>query len=401
MRVSGMPLPVLPFVPIESLNSSDLRLSGDADTMAPPINQQMAVAVQMAADGKEQSPDVRRERTRQVWIDFARGIGVILVVYGHVLGGLVRSGLFPQGALAAWMDYTLYTFHMPLFFFLAGLNVPHSLQRGTRPFLESKGWTIAYPYVLWSLIQGSIIMLLSRDANIPLYPADLAAIGYRPIGQFWFLYALMICHVLAVLIPSRTAMVIVAAIGLVVFMFLPIRPDLSLTLHHLPFYVAGLYGTRVVMAWQPQAAGGRAALILLVLAFAGAVAAGGHLSGMDANGAASLPACILGIAAVTVACKLLGENRHRWLATVGVMSMSIYVLHILAGSGMRIILLKLHVPPLPWVYLTVVTIAGVVLPMVAHVILKRLNLLAALGLAPLPAHKPAPGTPLVKIATSE
>jgi fucose 4-O-acetylase-like acetyltransferase len=335
------------------------------------------------------APVQRSSQTRQVWIDFARGIGVILVVYGHMLGGLVRPGIFPDGALAHWMDYTLYTFHMPLFFFLAGLNVQHSLQRGVRPFLEIKGWTIAYPYVLWSLIQGGIIMLISHDANIPIYPSDLAAIWYRPIAQFWFLYALMICHLLAAFIASRTLMIGVAVMGLIVFLLLPIRPDLALTLHHLPFYVAGLYATRVVMAWQPQGARGWAMLAAIALAFAAAVTAGGAISAMDANGLASLPACVLGIASVVLLCKLLNATRHRWLAVVGVMSMTIYVLHILAGSGIRIVMLKLHVPPDPWLYLLVGTAAGVVLPMIAHVVLQRLGLLAALGLAPRAKRKVA------------
>lgn len=326
-------------------------------------------------------------RTRQVWIDFARGIGVILVVYGHVLGGLVRPGIFPDGALARWMDYTLYTFHMPLFFFLAGLNVQHSLQRGARPFLTSKLWTIAYPYVLWSLLQGGITMLGSHDANIPIYPSDLAAIWYRPIAQFWFLYALFICHLLAMLIPNRTVMILVAAVGLVVFLLLPIRPDLSLTLHHLPFYVAGLYGTRAVMAWQPDGARGWGMLAIIAMAFAAAVAAGGVISSMDANGLASLPACVFGIAGIVVLCKLLDDRRHRWLAIVGVMSMTIYVLHILAGSGIRIVMLKLHVPTEPWLYLISGTAIGVVLPMIAHMVLQRLGLLPALGLAPLPKRK--------------
>jgi fucose 4-O-acetylase-like acetyltransferase len=355
--------------------------------------------MQEAASPTAQLPERGGSHTRQVWIDFARGIGVVLVVYGHVLGGLVRPNLFPDGPLAQWMDYTLYTFHMPLFFFLAGLNVHHSLQRGARPFLAAKAWTIAYPYVLWSLIQGGIVMVLSRDANIPIYPSDLAAIWYRPIAQFWFLYALMICHVLAVLIPGRTAMIGVAVIGLVAFLLLPVRPDLALTLHHLPFYVAGLYGTRAVMSWQPTGANRWTMLALLAIAFAGAVALGGMVSGMDANGLASLPACVLGIAGIVVLCKLLDVARHRWLAVVGVMSMTIYVLHILAGSGTRIVMVKMHIPPSPWLYLLAGTAAGVILPMAAHVVLQRLNLLAALGLAPLPKRQPAP-TPIIGKATA-
>jgi peptidoglycan/LPS O-acetylase OafA/YrhL len=138
-------------------------------------------------------------------------------------------------------------------------------------------------------------------------------------------------------------------------------------------------------------------LTVIAAAFAAAVTVGGQLSGFDANGIASLPACILGITSVVLLCKLLNETRHRWLALVGVMSMTIYVLHIMAGSGTRIIMQMLHMPPMPWVYLLAGTAAGVILPMVTHVVLQRLNLLAPLGLAPLPRRKPAPA-PLVSQA---
>jgi len=327
------------------------------------------------------SPDAQETAAihpRDSWMDDARGFGVILVVLGHVLGGLVLAGIFPRDSLAAWMDYTLYTFHMPLFFFLAGLNVQRSLRRGPAAFLGGKLWTIAYPYVLWSLVQGGIIMLFARDANTPIHPGDLAGIWHSPIGQFWFLYALMICHVTAALVPNRTAIIVVAAVGFITFAIMPVRPTLALTLHHFPFYVAGLYASGAMRSWRPRAL----TLPAVALVFAAAVCLGGLWTGMDANGVASLPASILGIVAVLIGCKLLGGSQ-RWLAVVGQMSMTIYILHILAGSGMRIVMLKLHVPPDPWLYLFVGTAAGVVLPMLAHAFLQRLDLLTAFGLAPL------------------
>ncbi|QUS39595.1 acyltransferase [Tardiphaga alba] len=326
---------------------------------------------------------------RQVWIDYARGIGVILVVFGHVLGGLFSAHLFPDETLTRWMSYTLYTFHMPLFFFLAGLNVQHSLRHGTRSFLASKAWTIAYPYVLWSLIQGGVIMVMARDANVPILPSDLAAIWYRPIGQFWFLYALMICHIVAALVRRRALMIGLALLSFAIFCALPARPDLALTLHHFAFYVAGLYGARLVTAWQPQRGAGWLLLMAALAGFAAAVAATARLSGWDANSLLALPACIFGIAAVVLLCKLMDAPRHRWLAAVGLMSMTIYILHILAGSGTRILMLKLNVPHWPWLYLLAGTAAGVILPMIAHVVLQRLNLLTPLGLAPLARRKTA------------
>lgn len=341
----------------------------------------MDIMLAPSADAKE----TVATRPREVWIDYARGLGVVLVVLGHVLGGLVRANLFPDTNQAAWIDYTLYTFHMPLFFFLSGLNVQFSLRRGAATFLTGKLWTIAYPYVLWSLIQGVIIMTLSRDANIPIYPKDLAEIWRSPIGQFWFLYALMICHIVVALVPNKWVVIAIAAIGFLSYWIMPVRPTLALTLHHFPFYLLGVYASRMVGAWRPHVM----ALPVVCLAFAVAVYLGGQWSGMDANGPASLPACILGIAGVVIGCKLL-DRSHRWLAAVGLMSMTIYILHILAGSGIRVLMLKMHVPPDPWLYLVAGTAAGVVLPMIAHVVLQRFKLLTAFGLAPLHDRRRAP-----------
>ena len=49
----------------------------------------------------------RAEQSRADWIDVLKGIGIILVVIGHVN---------TKGFLVQW----LYTFHMPLFFALSG-----------------------------------------------------------------------------------------------------------------------------------------------------------------------------------------------------------------------------------------------------------------------------------------
>lgn len=320
---------------------------------------------------------------RLEWLDLARGLGVILVVLGHVLSGLTRAGQFPDGPLDRWTEYALYTFHMPLFFFLTGLNVPHSLQRGPRSFLAAKGWTIAYPYVLWSLLQGGLILAMGHDVNLPLTMTDLAAIWYRPIGQFWFLYALMLCHIAVVLVPSRRLLAGLSILGLGVFCCGTTRSGLPQTLHDLPFYVAGLYAHGMTRRPLRHGAAGWGMVTLLWCGFALAVALGGWTSSFEAEGFASLPACLLGIAGTLLLCRLL-DGRLRWLGAVGAVSMTIYVLHILAGSGIRIAMVRLHAPHDPWLFLGIGVFAGVMLPMLAHAVLARLRLLAPLGLAPRP-----------------
>jgi len=343
------------------------------------------------------APANLHDPNRLVWVDHARGIGIILVVLGHVLGGLYNSGLFPHETFLRWIFYTLYTFHMPMFFFLAGLNAQHSLRRCASSFLAGKVTTIAYPYVLWSLIQGSIVMVMARDANIPITAADLAAIWYRPIGQFWFLYALMLCHIVAYIVTREAIMVGLAVAGFVIFSWLHDPPDLALTLHHFAFYVIGRYAPRVVIVTPVPQLKGWLTSIGLVIAFGIAIAVDGSQFGLHANGVTALPASIFGITAVILLSKVLDPRWNRWLAAIGTTSMTIYILHILAGSGIRIVMLKLHVPPWPWLYLLIGTAAGVLLPMLAHVVLRQLGLLAALGLAP-PEARNTPAAP--SLATS-
>ena len=60
---------------------------------------------------------------RNTFLDCTRGLGICLVVFGHVERGLSDAHLLPANYPFAQIDFTLYTFHMPLFFLLAVLGV--------------------------------------------------------------------------------------------------------------------------------------------------------------------------------------------------------------------------------------------------------------------------------------
>jgi uncharacterized membrane protein YcfT len=58
---------------------------------------------------------------RVLWVDAAKGFAIILVVFGHVLGGMMARGwLDPEGPFRQLYNY-IYLFHMPLFFMISGL----------------------------------------------------------------------------------------------------------------------------------------------------------------------------------------------------------------------------------------------------------------------------------------
>jgi predicted histidine transporter YuiF (NhaC family) len=60
--------------------------------------------------------------------------------------------------------------------------------------------------------------------------------------------------------------------------------------------------------------------------------------------------------------------------------MTIYVMHVLATAGTRIVMVKLGIDVPGTVYLAACTAAGIIAPLCAHVVLDRLGLLPWLGL---------------------
>jgi len=132
----------------------------------------------------------KAEPKRIDWIDYAKGIGIILVVFGHVVRGLDTAGFTsPYFDIS---DKFIYAFHMPLFFLLSGIFAEKWAKKSFKSAITNKLMTILYPYFLWSLIQGGFNILLSSVTSRSMGVADLARIIYEPIGQFWFLYSLFI-----------------------------------------------------------------------------------------------------------------------------------------------------------------------------------------------------------------
>ncbi len=127
---------------------------------------------------------------RLYWVDYAKGIGILLVVVGHILRGLVNSSILQTTTLLNFVDSWIYAFHMPLFFFISGLFVQRSLSKPLNSFMLDKLYTIAYPYFVWSVLQGIFQAVGSRYTNKPSSLSDILKIGYEPIMQFWFLYTL-------------------------------------------------------------------------------------------------------------------------------------------------------------------------------------------------------------------
>lgn len=73
------------------------------------------------------------------WLDIAKGIGIILVILGHAI--------FPK-RIVVW----IYTFHMPLFFYLSGVTFNLEKYNKFSKLIKSKVKSLLVPYILLSIL---------------------------------------------------------------------------------------------------------------------------------------------------------------------------------------------------------------------------------------------------------
>jgi fucose 4-O-acetylase-like acetyltransferase len=144
---------------------------------------------------------------RLTWIDYARGIAIILVLYRHVFEGIKESGLSVEKYM--YLEYAnifFFSFRMPLFFIISGIFVSASLKkRGIKNFIETKARTILYPYFLWACLQITLQIFFSKYTNGHSTPQNYLYLLYLPrqVDQFWYLYALFNVAVLYVIVKEK------------------------------------------------------------------------------------------------------------------------------------------------------------------------------------------------------
>lgn len=79
-------------------------------------------------------------KQRIEWIDMAKGLGIVLMIYGHTH--------FCYSPIKIW----LYSFHMPLFFFLSGVTFNLLKYTNFKDYLKNKAKTLLIPYMFFAFV---------------------------------------------------------------------------------------------------------------------------------------------------------------------------------------------------------------------------------------------------------
>lgn len=139
--------------------------------------------------------------SRILWIDSVKFFGILAIVLGHtILGG--------------WLKHYVYSFHVPLFFFMMG--VTSSLTKfDTKPFFQyvkKQAYSLLVPYYIFAVISTAIIFFVSLfvdfdeakifDEPVKLFTQILT--GYcRANNPLWFLpCAFVMCTIAYLIVRS-------------------------------------------------------------------------------------------------------------------------------------------------------------------------------------------------------
>ena len=324
--------------------------------------------------------------TRLGWVDTARGIGIILVVQGHVWRGLDSSALISSPAVFKVIDGLVYAFHMPFLFLVSGLFFHRSvISSPVGKFIRSRLERLIWPLIIWTWIFFLFKIAAGSLANAPMNWAEFPFIPLPPREQFWFLWALFLMQI-AILgfrpllvreSLATTAWILIAGLALALYIvpidLTEIGPWVVGALIHAPYFVLGaIIGRSKDMHVGP---------LLGALAFAVfiAVQVANQVSGVVFD-VASLSALLIGIAlslSLLVAVKALDSNGsdHPLLSALrflGQASLAIYVAHVIFAAGARTALKVAGIDNV-WVHLAIGDAIGIVGPVVLYLFALRLG----------------------------
>ena len=304
--------------------------------------------------------------TRVAWVDYARGLCIILVVMMHSTLG-VEAALGQEGFLHAAVVFAK-PFRIPAFFLVSGLLLARVIDRDWRTFLDGRVVHFVYFYVLWLTIIFAFRFPVEAGGKgvWPVLGAYLEAF-VQPFGALWFIYLLPIFFVAAKLtrrIPPPIVWFVAAGLemapvdtGIVVideftgrFVYFysgyVLAPHVfrfaDLAVSHRAAAIAGLAlwavlnGALVTMGWSELA------LVSLALGFLGAAAI------------------------VTLSALLARQDALTAIGYCGQHSLVIYVAFVLPMAAARIGLIKSGVIADAGLISMLVTAFAIIVPLALH-----------------------------------
>jgi len=294
-------------------------------------------------------PAPHRAQERDTRIDSLRGIAIVLMIAGHVIGGMHVA------ASSGWtFSYALFAdLRMPLFTALSGFVYgprPVSSLPAYGPFVWKKTRRLLVPLVT----VGSLFIVLQSlvpGTNSDVALSEIWRLYVFGMGHFWFLQAIFLIFLVVGLAdaagwlqfrgagPWLLAFAALAAVCIRV----PLQWDIfsvSRAIYLLPFFMAGYLLSQGALDRAASVKKLMPCVALILLTVRGNVVSGLIVLPQAVDSALGVTLGLTGVASL-----ILWRDYIRWkpLAWLGVFSFGIYLFHIFGSASARMLLAGLGV----------------------------------------------------------
>ena len=161
------------------------------------------------------------------WIDFGKGLTVLMVVFGHVVLGLFESKQFEDSnQWLLFVTQVFYLFHIPVFYALSGFFFkPVADLKSYVKFVKQKTIILGIPYLFYSILQFGLQKLGGATVRNAASFWDLLNIYQTPLAVscylcvLWWIY--LIVAFLSIWIKSYRHLFIISLVAYLLSIFVP------------------------------------------------------------------------------------------------------------------------------------------------------------------------------------
>ncbi|HTI89858.1 MAG TPA: acyltransferase [Puia sp.] len=321
------------------------------------------------------------KKDRLTWVDHARGIAIMLVVYRHDVIGMKRSGI-DVSPLMYNLQEVFYNFRMPVFFVLSGLFMTGSLQKRSRgAIVKDRAYTILYPYLLWGTIMILMQTLFSSYTNGKRNWTDLFDIIIQPrkVDHLWYLLALFNTSVLylglskVIRNPYLHGALAIAMNLVSVTSLFEGNSFVADLLYFYCYFFAGTLLSGVLLDREKRESFLRISRLFWVLPL--------FIAGQwfwfairEQEKTYTLPLLFVNLVACyfiyIISFRISNSRNSGWLAYLGKHSLYIYILHVFVMAFIRALLVHMHFHLNPWAELALCWVCGLLVPVLLFQLLK-------------------------------
>jgi fucose 4-O-acetylase-like acetyltransferase len=324
------------------------------------------------------------EKKRLAWVDYLKGIAIVLVVYRHVLIGIQRSvatALAHGANVPAVPDYLekanmiFFSFRMPLFFILSGIFISGSLAKRTlKQVIGIKFENLLYPYFIWVFLQVTFQIVLGANTNSNRSLIDYTYIFYDPrrLDQFWYLPALFNTTAIYLLVktwlkPPFWAQLL---LGAALYFASPWMHGISMISDWMEFYIFFALGDGITTFFfrdstQRFLSNPWVLLAIAPIFFLTQVYYLAHIT--EPGKADFLLIALIGCLSMFIlAFRMQSWDILRFLRVIGYHSLYIYVTHVFVAALIRLVLTRFLGIHNPFVLLFTGIVFSIVIPIIFY-----------------------------------